>query len=230
MRHDVRLAEVALALRRLFTRRRPPPVASAGELADFLAAQSAYVSQRTVLEYCRARTGFNWDKIFKEQAFIDSLEVCRWEAYVALLAEIAELVLIRLRTQVGAEAKACLPGLEEAARSALLRHPVPAHRTSWGEACADVERHLARALLAEPRAVHLVGFDAADAIFELLPIHRDLRPEDRRMFQNSVRFGLCRVFGAIRERLDVPALDVALRQNEPEAGEPQSRGLKIPRT
>jgi hypothetical protein len=230
MRHDVRLAEVALALRQLFTRRRPPPVASAGELADFLAAQSAYVSQRTVLEYCRARTGFNWDKIFKEQAFIDSLEVCRWEAYVALLAEIAELVLIRLRTR-GAEAEACLPGLEEAARSALLRHPVPAHRTSWGEACADVERHLARALLAEPRAVHLVGFDAADAIFDLLPIHPDLRPEDRRMFQNSVRFGLCRAFGTIRQRLDVPALEAALRQNGTEAGaaaEPLFE--KIPRT
>lgn len=217
MRHDVRLAAVLPALRRLFRRRRQPPVRSSGELADFLAAQSAYVSQRTVLEYCRARTGLNWDKLFKEQAFVDSLEVCRWEAYAALLAEVAELVLIRLRTEGDGEAAAYVPGLEEAARSALLRHPVPAHRTDWQGAFADVDRHLARALLAEPRAVHLVGLDAADAIFDLLPIHPDLRPQDRTMFQNIVRFALCRVFGEISRRLDVPALEAALLDGPDEA-------------
>jgi hypothetical protein len=218
MRHDVQLSRLAQALRRLFTRRRSEPVASARELADFLAAQSAYVSQRTVLEYCRARTGLNWDKLFKEQAFVDSLETCRWEAYAAVLAEIAELVLIRLRSQGVTEVDACLPGLEEAARSALLRHPVPRHRTSWDEACADIERHLGRALLAEPRAVHFVGIGAADAIFDLLPIHPDLRPHDRTMFQNIVRFSLCRVFADVRQRLDVPALEVALWREATEAG------------
>jgi hypothetical protein len=218
MRHDVQLAGLAQALRRLFTRRRPAPVASTGELADFLAAQTAYVSQRTVLEYCRARTGFNWDKVFKEQAFVDSLETCRWEAYAAVLAEITELALIRLRSEGVTEIEACLSGLEEAARSALLRHPVPRHRASWDEAYTDIERHLGRALLAEPRAVHSVGVGAANAIFDLLPIHPDLRPHDRTMFQNIVRFSLCRVFADIRQRLDVPALEAALRREAAEAG------------
>jgi hypothetical protein len=218
MRHDVQLASLAQALRRLFTRRRSEPVASMRELADFLAAQTAYVSQRTVLEYCRARTGLNWDKLFKEQAFVDSLEICRWEAYAAVLGEVAELVLIRLRSHGAAEVEACLPGLEKAVRSALLRHPVPRHRESWEEVCADTERHLGRALLAEPRAVHVVGIGAADAIFDLLPIHPDLRPHDRTMFQNTVRFSLCRVFADIRQRLDVPALQASLWREGAEAG------------
>jgi hypothetical protein len=188
-------------------------VATSDELADFLAAQTAYVAQRTVLEYCRARTGLNWDKLFREQPFIDSLEVCRWEAYVEVLAEVAELALILLRRQSPADPQAYLPGVAAATRAALLRHPVPGHRTSWDEASAVVEQHLAQSLLAAPRAVHLAGFGAADAIFDHLPIHPDLRREDREMFRNSVRFALCRVFDEMTRRLDVPALGQALRRS-----------------
>jgi hypothetical protein len=199
-------------LRRLLTRKSRPPVATLAELADFLAAQTAYVSQRTVLEYCRARTGLNWDKLYREQAFVDSLEVCRWEAYAEVLAEVAELALIVLRQQSPVEPQLYLPGVASAAHAALLRHPVPGHRTSWDAASAAVGHHLAQSLLATPRAVHLTGFGAADAIFAHLPIHPDLRREDHEMFRNSMRFALCRVFDEITRRFDVPALAQACAQ------------------
>jgi hypothetical protein len=211
MRHDVRPLEAIAALRRLLTRKSRPPVATLDELADFLAAQTAYVAQRTVLEYCRARTGLNWDKLFREQTFLDSLEVCRWEAYAALLADVAELVLILLRRQGPADPHSYLPGMADAAGAALQRHPVPRHRASWDEARAAIERHLAQSLLAVPRAVHLVGIGSADAIFDYLPIHPDLRREDREMFRNSVRFALCRVFDEITRRVDVPSLEIGLQ-------------------
>jgi hypothetical protein len=204
------IVEAFMSLRWPLTRKSRPPVATLDELADFLAAQSAYVSQRTVLEYCRARTGLNWDKLYREQAFVDSLEVCRWEAYAEVLAEVAELALILLRRQGPADPHAYLPGVVAATRAALLRHPVPGHRTSWDAASAGIEQHLAQSLLATPRAVHLAGFGAADAIFVHLPIHPDLRREDREMFRNSVRFALCRVFDEMTRRLDVSALAQAL--------------------
>jgi hypothetical protein len=215
-----------MSLRRLLTRNRQPPVASLDELADFLAAQTAYVSQRTVLEYCRARTGLNWDKLYREQAFVDSLEVCRWEAYAEVLAEVTELALIVLRRQSPVEPQLYLTGLASAAHAALLRHPVPGHRTSWDAASAAIEQHLAQALLAAPRAVHLAGFGAADVIFAHLPIHPDLRREDREMFRNSVRFALCRVFDEMTRRLDVPALAQALRggAGSAERGQPLGMG------
>lgn len=224
VRHNVRVANAVTALRRLLTPKRRPPVRTAGELADFLAAQTAYVAQRSVLGYCGARTGFNWDKLFREQAFLDSLEVCRWEAYAAVLPEVTELALIRLRREDAADPEACFPGLIEAARAALLRHPVPGHLARWDEALAAGEHHLAQALLAQPRAVHLVGFGAADAIFDLLPIHPDLRPEDREMFRNTLRFALCRAFDEMTRRFDVPALEASLRASDGDR-EPRSAAL-----
>ena len=210
MRHDVRLAQAFSVLRRIFGSRRWGPVTTGAELADFVAAQTAYVAQRSVIEYCRARTGFNWEKLSLEQTFLDRLEVCRWEAYAIVLAEVAELALIRLRRGGVADPEGYLPGLVAAAQAALLRHPVPSHRTDWGDAAEAIERHLARAILAAPRPVHLVGIRSADAIFDLLPIHADLRPQDREMFRNSVRFAICGAFDAMSRCMEVPALEAAL--------------------
>lgn len=223
MRHDVRLAQVVSALRRLLGRRRWPSVTAGHELADFLAAQTAYVAQRSVIEYCRARTGLNWDKLFLEPLFLERLEVCRWEAYAIALAEVAELGLIRLRRDGAADPETYLPGLVAAAHAALLRHPVPGHRTSWTDAADAIERHLARALLAAPRPVHLLGLHSADAIFDLLPIHADLRPEDREMFQNSVRFAMCGTFDAMARCFDVPALEASLLAAGDEQGSAPAR-------
>ena len=210
MRHDVRLSQAFSVLRRIFGSRRWAPVTTGEELADFVAAQTAYVAQRSVIEYCRARTGFNWEKLSLEQTFLDRLEVCRWEAYAIVLAELAELALIRLRRGGVADPEAYLPGLVAAAQAALLRHPVPSHRPDWGDAAEAIERHLARAILAAPRPVHLVGVRSADAIFDLLPIHADLRPQDREMFRNSVRFSICGAFDAMSRCMEVPALEAAL--------------------
>jgi hypothetical protein len=210
MRHDVRLAQAFAALRRLLGSRRWAPVTTGEELADFLAAQSAYVAQRSVIEYCKARTGFNWEKLSLEQSFLDRLEVCRWEAYAIILSDVAELALIRLRRDGAAAPEAYLPGLVAAARSALLRHPVPNHRTSWTDAVDAIERHLARVVLAAPRPVHLLGLQSADAMFDLLPIHASLRPEDREMFRNSVRFAICGASDAMSRYFQVPALEASL--------------------
>jgi hypothetical protein len=218
MRHHVRVAQAITALRRLVGRRRALPVTAADELAEFLGAQTAYIAQRSVIEYCRARTGLNWDKLFAEPSFLDHLEVCRWEAYALVLAEVAELALIRLRRHSAADPKTYFPGLVQAAHAALLRHPVPGHRTSWTDAADAIERHLARALMAEPRPVHLLGLHSADMIFDLLPIHADLRRQDREMFQNSVRFAICRAFEEMTRRFDVPALEASLLAQGGESG------------
>ena len=98
------------ALRRLLGSRRWAPVTTGQELADFVAAQTAYVAQRSVIEYCRARTGLNWGKLALERQFLDRLEVCRWEAYAIVLAEVAELALIRLRRDRAADRRPTCPG------------------------------------------------------------------------------------------------------------------------
>ena len=84
--------------------------------------------------------------------------------------------------------------------------PVPAHRASWDDAVEAAEAKLHRALMAAPRAVHRIGRKSGGVVFEVLPIHTNLKAHDREMVVNNVRFLLCRVYADMERELDGPAL------------------------
>jgi hypothetical protein len=178
--------------------------ATAAGLADFLAGRAAFVSQKCTFDYCRARAGIGWAQLFRDDEFGRALHRCRWDAYAAVLADVGEVALVYLRHQ-GGEAPVAA-GLSEVLRAALQRHPVPAHRASWEDAVAAAEARLHRAMMAEPRAVHRIGRKSGGVVFEVLPIHTNLKEHDREMVVNNVRFLLCRVYADMERELDGPAL------------------------
>jgi len=190
-------------LRRLASRR--ARIVDADGLADFLAGRTAFVSQKSALDYCRARAGIGWTQLFREDEFGRAIERCRWESYAAVLADVGEVALIYLR-HCGGEGPDIATGLGRAVRAALVRHPVPGHRADWSEACDTAQARLHRALLAPPRPVHRVGSSSARKVFDVLPIHTNLKAHDREMVVNNVRFLLCRVYADMERELDGPAL------------------------
>lgn len=183
------------------------------DLARFLAGRAAFVSQKSTVEYCRARAGIGWSKLFLEEEFARAMEFCRWEAYAAVLEDLAEVALIWTR-HGGAAGPEVLEGLQAAARSALVRHAAPAHRGSWEEALAKIEARLRRALLAAPRPVHEVGHQSGGRVFAVLPIHTNLSRLDREVVVNNVRFLLCRAYADMEAELDRGALLAALKRPE----------------
>jgi hypothetical protein len=192
--------------------------ASAEALSDFLAGRAAFVSQKCTFDYCRARAGIGWAQLFKDDEFGRALMRCRWEAYAAVLADIGEVALVYLRHQGGDAAVAA--GLGQALRAALERHPVPAHRTGWEDALETMEARLHRALMAAQRAVHRIGRKSGGVLFEVLPIHTNLKAHDREMVVNNVRFLLCRVYADMERELDGPALVRLLSEPAAAPGSP----------
>ena len=195
------------ALRRLASGRER--VANPEGLADFLAARAAFVSQKSTLDYCRARAGVGWPQLFREDEFGRAMERCRWEAYAAVLGDVGEVALIYLR-HAGFDGPPLAAGLAGVLGDALLRHPVPSHRRGWDDAQAAQAAQLHRALMAPPRPVREVGHGSARRVFEVLPIHTNLKAHDREMVTNNIRFLLCSAYAAMEARLDGRALGVAL--------------------
>ncbi len=185
--------------------RRRARIAEPAAFADLLAAHAAFVSQKSTLDYCRARAGICWPQLFRESEFGRTLELCRWEAYAAVLGDVGEAALIHLRRcdDRGAPLAA---GVAQAIGSALRRHPVPAHRDGWEDALAAHAARLHRSLLSPPRPVREVGRVSAARVFEVLPIHTNLKAHDREMVTNNVRFLLCGVAAELERRLDGAAL------------------------
>ncbi|MFN6998476.1 MAG: hypothetical protein ACK4ST_00385, partial [Elioraea tepidiphila] len=81
----------------LFGRRRAPQVADVGAFAAFLAAQGAFVAQKTVMDYCGVKLGVNWQKAQEEPVFAELLADCRWRVYFAAQGDVAAMAESWLR-------------------------------------------------------------------------------------------------------------------------------------
>ena len=77
--------------------RRRPPIRDAQALADFIDRQAAFLMQKGLYEYARARAGHYAKVLFREPGFQAAVEQSRWRAYPLGLAMVAELVEGMLR-------------------------------------------------------------------------------------------------------------------------------------
>ena len=66
--------------------RRSPPIADAAAVAAFIDSKAAFLMQKGIYEYSRARAGHYAKVMFGEQLFIDAFEPARWRAYPLGLA------------------------------------------------------------------------------------------------------------------------------------------------
>lgn len=188
--------------------RRPvETVADEAALRRFLAAESAFLAQKTTVEYCRARSGLLWQKLFAEQAFRAALDVCRWGAMAAVLADqVATLEgFLRPRAQ-GRETAlaAALASIYDDILRGYAEVP-PEQRVGWEDLMHDMAPRLARAQLAPPHGPEEIGKTSGARVHDLLPIHKTLRGHDREMMVNALRFGMVGFHAKLAERIPEPA-------------------------
>jgi hypothetical protein len=202
--------------------RRPPPVATLPALDDFLDSQAAFLVQKCIFEYARARSGILSDKLFKEPAFVAALEESRWRNYPICLGHVALMVDAALRPLAPGRASALADGLVAAVARIVGRYDVPAGMAPdfWMRARGAIESRIRRASLAAPHAVKDIPKDEFKAFFDRLPIHERLRGYDYVLIRNNLRINLCRAHETFLARMDAPAL-VALLTGGPETAAAQ---------
>ena len=185
---------------------RTPKFHGADGLREFLRTRSAFVSQKCTYEYCRARAGLMWDKLMLEQAFLDAVEVSRWEALVAVYGDLALIVEGWLRPALpDRRVQAALAEILTAEGAKFLAgFPLPTHRREhgWGQDMADLRARLSEAQLAPPRQPQDIARTSGDRIYETLPIHTNFKNFDRELVVNSVRFQFVRVNEDMQRQCD----------------------------
>lgn len=193
--------------------RRPPPVRSLDELAEFIDAQAAFLAQKGIYEYSRARAGHYAKVLFAEVAFQHALEQSRWRGFPLALAVVTELVEGILRRQAGDDRRTVFEALRSVALTVFDRYPFPEQltRAEWLEA----RRVLAHRL--DLIGVHAVKFAKdvpgpfADDYFAMMPIHEKLRAHDYQAIRNYMRVTAINIHTEFEKRADVATLLAALR-------------------
>lgn len=196
----------------LFFRPRPP-IADLNALADFIDEQSAFVTQKGIYEYSRARAGHYAKVLFAEKEFQDAVERSRWSAFPLGLAMVGELVEGVMRPLAPADGGLDPEGLRKLVVSVFDRYPVPASlgEQAWSNARAELARRLELVGLHPPKRAMHIPEPFAKTYFELLPIHKQLRGRDFPTTHNYLKVTMCNIHDELTKRMDAKALTEALK-------------------
>lgn len=192
--------------------RRPPPIRASQDLGLFIDEHAAFVVQKGIFEYSRARAGRYAKVLFGEPPFIEALEAARWHAYPLGLAMVAEVVEGVLRTHTIGQARPPSQDLRPLVLAVFDGYPTPhaVGAPDWQRARAELEQRLQRLGQHPPKR----SFDVSDAYirayFDLMPIHEKLRARDFPTMHNYLKLTLCNVHDELTRRMDAPALTKAL--------------------
>jgi hypothetical protein len=188
--------------------RRKPAIRDAAAVAAFVDENAAFLMQKGIYEYSRARAGHYAKVLFREPGFHAAVEVARWRAYPLGLAMVAEAVEGVLRERIGGERITVLQTLSEHVLAGFDRYPVPSAlgTDEWRELRAELARRLQLIGLHPPKRVIDIPEQWAQAYFDLMPIHEKLRGRDFPTTRNYLRAVLCNIHDEFVQRLDLPAV------------------------
>jgi hypothetical protein len=196
--------DYAMSLLAMF--RRPRPIREPQELAQFIDENAAFLTQKGIYEYARARAGHYAKVLFGEPTFIAAVDRSRWKAYPLGLGMVAEIVEGVLRPH--GDPAQILKGVSHLVLSVFDSYPVPAALDEgvWRDARGELARRLQLIGMHAVKRAMDVPETYAQEYFDLMPIHEKLRGRDFFTTRNYMRVSLCNIHHELTKRIDAPAV------------------------
>jgi hypothetical protein len=193
--------------------RRQPPIRDADALADFIDRNAAFLAQKGLYEYARARAGHYSKVLFAEQSFQDAVEAARWRAYVLALGLVGELVEGVLRPHAGDNRESQTEILGAMVLALFDRYPVPAALgdSNWSALRSELAHQLQLIALHPPKRAIDIPEQYARAYFDLMPIHEKLRSAEFPTTRSYLRITMANIHDELTKRLDADAVVQSLR-------------------
>src|SRR5262245_36111639 len=192
--------------------RRSPPIRDVPALAEFIDRNAAFVAQKGIYEYSRARSGYYAKVLFREPEFQSAAENSRWRAYPLGLAMVSELVEGVLRPHAE-DRRTALDSLNAISLSVFDRYPPPAvlGAETWSQLRDELAHNLDSIGVHAIKAAKDIPIPFAERYFQLMPIHEKLRASEFPTIRNYLRVTMCNIHEEFTKRIDAPALTRAVR-------------------
>jgi hypothetical protein len=192
--------------------RRPPAIQDAPALADFIDQNAAFLIQKGMYEYSRARAGHYAKVLMREPEFLAAIEKARWQGYplgLALVGEMVEKVLHPLFTE---DRRAGVDALAGLVLAVFDRYPVPPPlgAAAWVEKRVELARRLDLIGLHPPKLVKDIPVPFTQLYFDMMPIHEKLRAPDFMAISNYLRVSLINIHDELIKRIDTQAVAQSL--------------------
>jgi hypothetical protein len=189
------------------------PSADPAALQAFLAAQAAFVAQKTVVDYCRVKAGRSEQKLFADPDFLAALRHCRWQTFAAAAQDVTAMAEAWLRPHApGGEAELAR-SLARIGTAVLDESDAPAEERASLDAARDGLPWLLAANQATPPvSADRMALRAEQPLLATLPVHADQRVGETVAIRGALRFHIVASQQAMERAFDAPALAARLRE------------------
>jgi hypothetical protein len=188
--------------------RRPTLISDPDALSEFIGANAAFVVQKGIYEYARARAGHYAKVLFGEAEFQRAVEESRWRAYPLGLAMVGEVATVVLQQKTDLPRQIVVREVSALVLTVFDSWDVPAALTEpeWRDLRTGLVARLDRISLHPPKRAMDIPEPFAEAYFALMPIHKSLRGQDFPTLKSYLKVTLCNVHDELTKRLDAETI------------------------
>lgn len=199
--------------------RGPAPITDRAGLLDFIESRAAFVVQKSIMDYARARSGPFFTSLIKEAPFRQAVAVSRWTLYPVGLAMVGEMVEGFARGG-GLDPVHSAQGVARLAAEAMDRHAAAQELEpqAWAEARAELVETLERLSGRPPKPVKDMPLAYWERVFANMPIHENRREGDSEVVRNHLRSNLCAMYEELERRITPQRLEALIAEPAPLAG------------
>ena len=191
-----------------FLLRRKPALRTPQQLADFINEQAAFVVQKGIYDYSRARAGHYSKVMLADAGFQKALDRSRWRAFPLGLAMVGETVESVLAPQTGGDRRGALDPLIRLVLSVYDRYPRPDVVTEeeWSAGRAELALHLDRLSTHPPKRIIDIPVPFADRYFAMMPFDKPFLTPDAPTARGFMQLQLIKVQELLQQRMDAAAM------------------------
>ena len=209
LRHALKEAVffVSLALKALKFWRKDPPVLNVADLARFADTRAKFATQTTLFGYIKTRAGTRYTLLFQDEKYAISINMAKWEIYLAALSDIS----IYVSAVVGGRGGASIDEISALAihifNVTLDDEETPKERPQGFD---DVRGPFSTRVKTTSWNEYAVGENAfqksLSALVEWAPIADELKALDDEIVKNSMRFKWKKVRDDFDQLLDAESV------------------------
>jgi hypothetical protein len=191
-----------------FLLRRKPQIRTLQELADFIDEHSAFLVQKGIYDYSRARAGHFSKVMLADKGFQNALNRARWRAFPLGLAMVGEMVETVLAPHAGGDRRSALDPLIKRVLAVHDRYPRPAELTEeeWAAGRADLALHLERLSTHPPKRVIDIPVPFAERYFAMMPFDKPFLTPDAPTARGFMQLHLVKAQEELMNRMDAEAM------------------------
>ena len=205
---------IGLAVKSLRFWHNGQPVLTPLELSRFVETRCKWISQTTLIGYVKTRAGTRYLSLFEDEVFANSLNIAKWEIYLACLSDMS----VYATAAVGKAADATEEELNAMAlyiyktalgiyMTALGNDDIPPERPQGFDDVREIFKTRINEITWQEAPVGEAPFlGSMDALFEWAPIADELKKFDTVPVKNSMRFKWKRLRDILGTLLDADSV------------------------